>query len=305
VPRTPEETHAAAEIAGASPEQEALLREVLSRLTGRIRALRVEPYEQDWTELASLGIERGDPSHAREGVSLVLPGKTEPDLRTGWELLLLARAFRTLSAERGLPQVRWVQMPDSGHTIEWDSERKRTYERPQEERVVYAAAATGAIVDRLESLEPHESACAVALALAEPHAFFRHGLGAFCRLADLHDPYFLEVVDGESEPAWTRACAGACTTSSRADVTCCAPFGCISRAIYDPGLPPCPVTARTTDDMLAALRRNVAVRTGYSLDEWYELIPDDAVDSALRAHWLQTEGDVGKATAWAIATARD
>ena len=55
-----------ARIEGASAEQRALLEELLAGMPGtRLETFRLEPWDPiDWDELASLGIERGDPRHA-------------------------------------------------------------------------------------------------------------------------------------------------------------------------------------------------------------------------------------------------
>jgi hypothetical protein len=147
-------------VEGASPEQAELLLEIVARLgPTRIEGLRVEPWDPiDWEELASLGIERGDPRFARPiGVAVVVTEPDPVDFRTEWEAVLLANAFRDRSAKIGLTPVLWVAVPHGGHALEPPAARPAPGARDRqklEESVRSAAFATGAYPERLEILEP-------------------------------------------------------------------------------------------------------------------------------------------------------
>ena len=239
-------------IEGASPEQDALLRELLGELTLQPRRLAIEPWDPvDWDELASLGIERGDPAHAvPTGIALRLVEPTELSIRDEWELELLGNAFRDASARLGMPEVQCLGHASASASI-------REFERPEEpapapdsveERVRRAAALTAASVQELELLQPEGLACAVVLVVAEPHGFLRYGLRAFVELSGHFDRSrrgsYLEVRDGGPEPAWITAYAqGLGMGHARGDVTCCDPFY-RGGGIEDPGPPPCPKLER-------------------------------------------------------------
>ena len=301
-------------IEGATPEQAELLVEIVAGLgETRIEALRVEPWDPvDWDELASVGIERGDPRHAMPtGVAIVAAWADPADFRTEWEAVLLGGAFRDRSAERGLPLVLWVAGPDGGHALSPPVARPTPGERERkalEESFQVAAATTGALLDRLEILEPLGLAPAATIAVPEPHAFLRHGLRAFLRLSghfdDTWDGSLVHVVDGEDEPASRTAHSrGWGMGSAREDLACCDPF--VRRgALFAPPRPACTVTPRTFDDMLEAFRRTTETATGASLEEWLELLATEELGTiAARVAWLQTEHGLGLARATAIAAA--
>jgi hypothetical protein len=301
-------------IEGATPEQAELLLEIVAGLgETRIEALRVEPWDPiDWDEMASLGIERGDPRYASPiGVAVVASWPDPAGFRSEWEAVLLGNAFRDRSAERGLPPVLWVAGPDGGHALSSPSARSTPSEEERkglEESFQVAAAVTGVLLDRLEILEPLGLAPAATIAVAEPHAFLRHGLRAFLRLSghvdDRWDGSLVEVVDGEEDPAWRTAYSrGWGMGSVREDLACCDPFD-RDHTLLAPPRPACTVTARTFDDMLEAFRRTIEPATGGSLEEWLDLLATDVLGStAERVAWLRSEHGLGLARAWAIAAA--
>lgn len=239
-------------IEGASPEQDALLRELLGELTLQPHRLAIEPWDPvDWDELASLGAERGDRAHAEStGVALHLLEPTELSIRDEWELELLGTAFRDASARLGMPEVQCVGHANASASI-------RSFERLEasaltrdsvEERVRRASLLTAARVEDLALLAPEGLACAVVLAVAEPHGFLRYGLRAFVELSGHFDRFrrgsYLEIRDGGDQPAWITAYAqGHGMGLARDDVRCCDPFD-RGGALLDPGPPPCPKLER-------------------------------------------------------------
>ena len=262
------------QIAGASPQQRALLEEILGGLPGtRIRRLRVEPEYDLEPERDENDNPLGDWDPTTPlGDSLRLVEPEHPDLRTQWELEMVGAAFHRGSAESGLTRVVAVRSRNGGPYF-WDgdgsAERSVLTREEEDARVQSAAATTGALLDRLEFLEPGGLAVAVTLAVPEPHGFLRHGLAAFNHLSGQHngarDGSYLEVVDGTSEPVYQLGCRGSgCMSSSRADVACCAPGG-LGRALEDPGPPPCLFPFRTWEDMWVAFRRDLARTTGRDL----------------------------------------
>jgi len=276
-------------IEGAAPRQETILRAILARMqTRRLEALRIRPHagQADAVE-----------------VELLRPG--EADLRTDWEFRLLVNAFSDRSEEEGLPRVARAKSSQGGMPPS-PGERNRVERAELEERILIAAARTRAVLERLEILEPARLAPTVTLAVPEPHAFLRHGLDAYEELAghsaDDLDGSYLELTDGEADPVlatgYARYWGGG---GLRGDVRCCYRLGWGSLCAPDP--PPCPMLARTRtwDDMWAAFRRNLCVKTGRSIEQWAELVEAQPVASADgRYAWLRQEHGLGEATAGAI-----
>ena len=301
-------------IEGASADQDALLREIAGGLGNtRIEHVRLEPFDRiAWEDHEEFGTAPSpDEIELNRGVAVVLASPERPDLRTSWEFTLLGRAFCELSAQLGLTRVVWVQDGQSGSAVGVpDVEPPETPARDAIEVTVQVAAGlTGALLDRLEILEPLGPAPVMTLAVAEPHAFLRHGLAAFVELSGHGDGRyfgsFVRVLDGELEPVWE---AGhyryGGMSGGRADVACCAPRGW--GMIDDPGPPPCRVTARTWADANAAFRRNLDATTGRPLAEWLALLDSEGLATASdRFHRLRSEHGLGDAHAAAIVDATE
>ena len=168
---------AAVAIEGASPEQDALLRKLLGELTLQPHRLAIEPWDPvGWDELASLGVERGDRAYAEPtGVALYLLEPTELSIREEWELELLGSAFRDASARLGLPEVQCVGHANASASIRSVERLEEPAPTPDsaEEQVRRAALLTTAHVEELDLLQPDGLACAVVLAVAEPHGHTR------------------------------------------------------------------------------------------------------------------------------------
>jgi len=279
-------------IEGASPAQEAILREIFEGLeSSEIEAVRVERHDE-----RGLGLEVTQPDPL--------------DVRGQWEAVLVAHAFRDRSAGNQLDPVAWVGTPGSGHAVGGPRTARPT---PQDRdeirgRVESAAAETDALLDRLEILQPLGVAKAVTLAVANVHAYLRYGVRAFLKLSghydDAFDGSFVAIVDGERLPAWVTGYAGHWGIGTRRpDVECCDPRVSFGVPIYYSGPPPCTAGMRTVEDMLAAFRSTMAERTGHSVQEWLEFVPD-GLDTAQRIRRLQKDHGLGHADAAAVATLR-
>lgn len=300
------------EIEGASPEQRAILEALLAGLPStQMGRLRVEPeYDleperdehdnppADWDPTTPLG----------DALRLLDPPR--PDVRSQWELELVGMAFHRASAKSGLTPVVAASSQNGGPYF-WEdtrSEGPTPDRRDVQGRIQAAAAATGALLDRVEFLQPGGLAVAVTLAVPEAHGFLRHGLTAFNQLSSEQGGLagtYLEVVDGSSEPVYVLACRDfGCMSSSRADVACCAPRG-LGRGIMDPGPPPCPFPSRTWEDMYEALRRDLPRTTGKDQEAWRKEAAARGLSTRSdRIRWLQREG-LGLAQAYAIAAVDD
>jgi hypothetical protein len=301
-------------IEGASRDQEALLREILAGLGGSaIEHVRLEPFDRiGWEEYEEFGIEPSPEEIERnQGAAVVLEKPEEPDLRARWEHTLLGKAFCELSEQLGLPRVVWIQDADAGSAVGVsDVEVPEAPSRDEIEVAVQGAAArTGAIVDRLEILEPMGPAPAVRLAVAEPHAFLRHGLGGFLELMGHGDGRyfgsFVQVSDGELDSVWESGHHRYGGMSRvRPDVECCDPY--YRGTLDSPSPPRCPVVARTWDDAYAAFRRNLTATTGRPLEEWLELLSAKQLSNASdRFFWLRQEHGLSDGNAAAIVDAAE
>ena len=236
-------------IEGASPQQRAILEQILGGLPStKVRALRVAPE----FDLEPEPDEHGTPPPGWDptrplGDALRLVDPVSPDLRTGWELELIGAAFHRASADAGLTPIVGAFSQQGGPYF-WEGDSAPPAARPdraaEEARIRAAAEEAGAVVERIEFLEPDGIAVAVTLRVPEAHQFLRKSLSSFTEASGHNDQAragsYLEVRDGATEPVYQLGCSGSgCMSSSRRDVACCAPGG-LSRPILDPGPPPCP-----------------------------------------------------------------
>jgi hypothetical protein len=239
-----------AEVEGATVEQRALLEELLAEMPStRLEAFRIDPWDpMDWDELASLGIARGDPRHARPtGVALVVTRPVDVGVRGEWENELLGIAFRDRSASAGLPPVLAAGPRHARGPLEW-SESKAPLPAldlpPVEDGFRKAVDAADARVVALEILRVAGHALAATIEVDEPHSFVRYRFRPLLEaLAPIVEPltgYYLEVRDHEPEPVYVRACfANGCTSGARSDLACCDPF--YRTGMMGPPQPVCPI----------------------------------------------------------------
>ena len=239
-----------AEIEGATPEQRALLEELLAGMPStRLETFRIELWDpMDWDELASLGIARGDPRYAEPtGVALKVTRPVEVGVRGEWENELLAIAFRDRSENAGLPRVL-----AGGHRHARGSLESRESKAPLraedllavEGRFREAVDAADARMASFEILKVAGHALAATIEVDEPHSFvryrFRPLLEALAPVVEPFTGYYLEVRDRDSEPVYVRAClASGCTSGARGDLACCDPF--YRTTVTGPPRPLCPI----------------------------------------------------------------
>jgi hypothetical protein len=239
-----------ARIEGASAEQRALLEELLAGMPGtRLEAFRLEPWDPiDWDELASLGIERGDPRHAEPtGVALIATRPVQVDTRGEWEVELLGLAFRDRAANRGLPPVLCAGHRDGRAALQWEHSKAPlpAEELPRvEEHFRRAVEAADARVGSFEIFRVGGHAMAATIEVDEPHSFLRYRLRPlFQELAPVLEPLagdYVEVRDREPERVYVRACYGnGCIRGARADLACCDPF--YRTTTMGPPRPLCPI----------------------------------------------------------------
>lgn len=236
------------EIEGATAEQRVLLEELLSRMPNtRLEAFRLEPFDVvDWDELASLGIARGDPRHARPtGVALIVTRPVDVGVRGEWENELLASAFRDRSANLGLLPVLAAGHRHARGSLEWrESKAPLPGEDPFRIEGAFREAAAAADA-RVVSFETFQVAGhALAATVDEPHSFVRYRFRPLLQaLAPVVEPltgYYLEARDREPEPVYLRACfANGCRSGARDDLACCDPF--YRTTVMGPPRPLCPI----------------------------------------------------------------
>jgi hypothetical protein len=219
-----------ATIVGGSPAQRELLEEILSGLgSDRIDTIELTPLDP------ADGWGRGERMFV-----------DTHDVRTSWEAMLIAAAFRRGSARDGLPKVAVLAQPDGASTLSsvppplepLDDSDVDAFRRDVE------AAVRAAKLEVVEVLRPEAHAFALRARVDEPHAYLRFELRPFLEVAarwrDRCDGIYSEVVDEQPTPVlaagWYRY--GSLTTS-REDVACCTPF--TSGALLAPPPPRCPV----------------------------------------------------------------
>jgi len=237
-------------IEGATAEQRTLLEELLAGMPStRLEAFRIEPWDPvDWDELASLGVARGDPRHARPtGVALIVTRPVDVDVRGEWENELLGIAFRDRSANLGLPPVLAAGHRHARGPLEWRESKAPlpAEDGPRLEADFRAAAdAADARVASVEIFRVAGHVLAATIEVPEPHSFLRYRFRSLLQaLAPVVEPftgYYLEVRDREPEPVYLRACfANGCASGARGDLACCDPF--YRTTVVGPARPLCPI----------------------------------------------------------------
>jgi hypothetical protein len=175
---------------------------------------------------------------AETGVGLAIEGSGADPMLSDWEGMLLAGAFRDLSALRGLPHVLGLP-PRAPVAPQASAEAAAALTA----RVRAAAAAAGSDVDWLLIYRPEGLAPAVVLRASDPASFLAHRLPAFLEaLGDRwrdYDGTFVEVVDAKGAFVWasaTNPLTSHGSVGTRPDLLGCGPIG---NLFSTP--PPCPV----------------------------------------------------------------
>jgi hypothetical protein len=216
-------------IVGGSPAQRALLEEILAGFGSD---------GIDTIELTTL-----DPAEGWGGGEQIFVNAE--DVRTSWEAMLVAIAFRRRSARANLPKVKVIADPGGASSLDYTprplpplSDSELAAFRSD----IEAAAGTATLA--VEVLLPQAHAFAVTLRVDEPHEYLRYQLFPFIqKMADWRDRCdgtYIEVVDDKPGPAFvTGNYRYGGMGTHREDVACCTPFG--RGGLSSPPPPPCPV----------------------------------------------------------------
>ena len=226
------------EIEGASSEQRELLRNILDGMPG--------------CRLERVIVAGAEPPYRRRPRDVVARVDYPRDrVRAHWEGMLVAGAFRDLSAAHGLPAVAVFAEPDAARAIGGDGVAIRLDLEPPHERdgVVLDAlvrAAAGEELADLPVLMPYCYAAATRLRPKEPHGFLRYVLESYLQgtghYTRLWEGSYVEVVDDGDDPIWSTGYSNRMSSGSartRPDFACCDPFP--RRSLFSPNPPPCPV----------------------------------------------------------------
>ena len=193
---------AATEIHGASLRQRNVLGAIFDGLgSTRIESVVVRPFVPSFEDEDVQA-----PGPSGDEVAVV----TEPgDQRGRWEAELLAAAFAVRSRSARLEKVAWFTCGDHHGTLEFVQAgsqplQPQTIGRLQSDLL---AAADGAMLEALDILQPLGTAIAVAVRVAEPHAFLRSNSRGFLSCLEQWrarcDGVFAEIRDGAPVPALT------------------------------------------------------------------------------------------------------
>ena len=175
-PRSPQ-------ITGGTPAQRTLLRQVVrAQATSQIVKLTIALADPSWQPQR--------PGDVQLTAELAGAGKHTRDNTLGeWETWMVGGAFRDRSAALGLPRVIVVgdnagaERADGPHPGPRPASGLRGFRR----RVAAVAARSGARVIAVRVGDPDGYSAIVALQVADPAAFLRHGLGRLeLRLQGLH-----------------------------------------------------------------------------------------------------------------------
>jgi len=240
---TPSQTET--KIIGATPKQEAILREIIEGLAPTIvEEVRVGPAGHPWTPYK--------PNSVVVAVKYAAPAERG---RGEWEAALLGSAFATRSRALGLQPVAAYESPTGGSALdgpeEPEPETRREISREElADAVSDAAHASGADILELRSVQPMNPAVVLTLRVAEPAAFLRHRAEPF--LESLpgssewgFDGLYVRVVDTEGRFVWLFATMNGDAVSGsqlgvRPDLRGCDPIPRIGVSPHDPEPPPCP-----------------------------------------------------------------
>jgi hypothetical protein len=229
-------------VVGASPKQLEILRDILRRLgPTRVTGVVVRPHDPEFEEHVT-------PPPGPHGVEIAVTTSAAEDLRGAWEAELLGFAFARRSMSAGLAKVAWLDLGDTGSTLEHapppaaplDGNAIKRF------RTAVAAAAGDATLDGFDLLRPEGHAFAIRVRVDEPHAFLRsHSQPFLTALAEWRercDGIYAEVHDAAPNPVLAVGMhRSGGMSSTRADVRCCAPFLGLSQPIEWQPPPPCPV----------------------------------------------------------------
>jgi hypothetical protein len=191
-------------ITGGSPQQEALLREILEGLgSPSFDRIEIGPADSDWAPF-----EAG-------AVGLTIHGSK--DLLGDWQGELLAGVFAQRSAEQGLPRVVYVAGGHSASRIEGPgtepgspSPLSADEMHQIADRFRRVARANRAKVLELKILRPDRYAFSATLATAEPARFLQHRLEKLLAILEPpgekgYDGWHIRLVDQEGRFVWERA----------------------------------------------------------------------------------------------------
>jgi hypothetical protein len=233
----------AARIVGATPKQEALLREILAGLAPTlIDEVRVAPAGHPWTP------------YKPNSVIVSVRYADSPLKELGrWESELLAYAFATRSRLTGLQPVAGYEVASDGAALDGPEEPEPDTRRPIDraeltEALTEAARSNGAEVLNVRIVEPMNLAAVLMVQVEAPASFLKHRLDAFTRSLPSDDVrvdgFYIRIVDRQGRFVWfSRSASGdavsSWTSGARKDLRGCDPtprFG----GPPDPPPPPCP-----------------------------------------------------------------
>jgi hypothetical protein len=195
-------------ITGGSPQQEALLREILEGLgSPSFDRIEIGPADSDWAPF-----EAG-------AIGLTIHGSK--DLRGHWQGELLAGVFAQRSSEQGLPQVVYFAGGLSASRIEGPDPQPGSpspLSADEMDRIAdrfrSLARANGARVLELEILRPDRYAFSATLATAEPARFLQNRLEKLLAIFEFadekgYDGWHVRLVDQEGRFVWEQASVSA------------------------------------------------------------------------------------------------
>jgi hypothetical protein len=232
-----------ARIVGATPKQEALVRDILAGMEPTlIDEVRIAPAHSPWT-----------PYKPNSVIVSVHYADSPEKERGGWEATLLAQAFATRSRLTGLQPVAGYESGADGAALDGPEEPEPDARRPIDqaeltEALSDAARSSGAEVLEVRIVKPMNLAAALTLRVEKPAFYLKHRLEGFLRSQPSGvrvDGLYIRIVDQEDRFVWFSASTdgeaiGSSTAGARKDLRGCDPtprFG----SPGDPEPPPCPV----------------------------------------------------------------
>jgi len=242
---TVDPAHVTTKIVGATPRQEAVLREILGGLGETvIEEIHVTPAGDGWTSFGPHSV-----------VVHLKTAKTDERDRAGWEATLVAEAFEARSRELHLQPVAAYETASEGVALGGPDgpepdDREPITRKEIESAIVSGAKASGAEIVTLRIGRPRHVAAAVTLRVDDPASFLKHRLHTFLEavpspLTRQYDGLYVLVNDRKGKYVWLSAEAvgesiSRGTAGARPDLEACYPTERIGLPDDKPP-PPCPV----------------------------------------------------------------
>jgi hypothetical protein len=206
------------EVVGGSAGQQALMREILSKMPNN--------------SLTRVAIVPLKSPTGTDGVGLEFDALSGDLPRSGWEESLVIGAFRALAAVRGLPPVVMARPPQPADYVPSIKDPASI-----EAEIRSASAAVDAEVVQIQIYQPYGTAPAVILKVHDPAPFLLDRALSFTKAIEQDEGSFVEVIDDSGAFVWMYSRNNLVSegqTGTRPDLSGCNPIQVIGFGVTEP-----------------------------------------------------------------------